>query len=231
VLWIIAALLFASLSEEPGATEGGRNALMVAVSQFRLLRKDPQLARFTVVRCLLLAIPLAPPFLVTLEGRTSGAPGVELGPLVVAAALATISSSYVWGRLADKSSRRVLGGSACIGAVGLAVAATIGAGIGERAGLTITSIFLLPALVFVLTIAEQGVRLGRGTHVVDMADAESRGAYTALSNTISGVVMLCAGVFGIFDQMFGGVTVLVLFGGMCVAAGWMASRLEEVQQG
>lgn len=231
VLWIAAALLFASLSEEPGATEGGRNALMVAVSQFGLLRKDPQLARFTTVRCLLLAIPLAPPFLVALEARTSGAPGVELGPLVVAAALATISSSYVWGRLSDKSSRRVLRVAACIGAGGLAVAATVGAGMGERAGLTITSIFLVPALVFVLTIAEQGARLGRSTHVVDMADAQRRGAYTALSNTISGVAMLCAGAFGIVDQMFGSVAVLVLFGAMCVAAGWMASGLEEVQQG
>ena len=42
----------------------------------------------------------------------------------------------------------------------------------------------------------QGVRLGRTTHVVDMADEDSRAAYTALSNTIIGVVLLAGGIFG-----------------------------------
>ncbi|MFP5407091.1 MAG: MFS transporter, partial [Gammaproteobacteria bacterium] len=193
-LWILAALLFASLAEAPGATEGGSNALSVAIAQFRLLREDPQLVRFTAVRCLLLAIPLAPPFLVALEGRSSGAQGVELGPLVIGSALATISSSYVWGRLADRSSRQVLVVAGLLGAASVAVAAALGAGLGAAVGLAVASTFVLPALVFVLTIAEQGVRLGRGTHVVDMADPQRRGAYAALSNTISGVVMLGAGV-------------------------------------
>src|SRR5690606_5794849 len=161
ILWILAALMFASLVEEPGATEGGRNALSMAIAQFALLRDDPQLLRFTVIRCLLLAIPLAPPFLVALEGRASGAEGVELGPLVFASALATILSSYVWGRLSDRSSRRVLVAAAGVGAVALAVAAAIGAGLGAGIGLSVASIAVVPVLVFVLTIAEQGMRLGR----------------------------------------------------------------------
>src|SRR5690606_2358971 len=192
ILLIVAALVFASLFEEPGATEGGRNALAMAIAQFRLLRDDPQLLRFTVIRCLLLAIPLAPPFLVALEGSAAGARDVELGPLVFASALATILSSYVWGRLADRSSRRVLVAAAGLGAVGLAVAAAIGAGLGGGLGLSVTSLLVVPVLVFVLTVAEQGMRLGRSTHVVDMADERRRAAYTALTNTISGVVMLGA---------------------------------------
>ena len=230
LLWIVAALSFASLAEEPGATEGGRNALTMAIAQFGLLRADPQLARFTIVRCLLLAVPLAPPFLVALEGGASGASGVELGPLVIASALANISSGYVWGRFADKSSRRVLVVSAWIGALSLAIATLIGAGLGAWAGLTVSSILVVPILVFVLTIAEQGVKLGRTTHVVDMASPERRGAYTALSNTISGVVMLGAGVFGIIAQMYGSVAVLALFGALCLVGVWLASGLEEVQR-
>jgi hypothetical protein len=89
---------------------------------------------------------------------------------------------------------------------------------------------VVPALVFALTIAEQGVKLGRTTHVVDMADAERRGAYTALSNTISGVVMLGAGVFGFIAQLFGSVTVLALFGAMCLLGTWLAGGLQEVQR-
>ncbi len=230
LLWIVAALLFASLAEEPGATEGGRNALTMAIAQFGLLRDDPQLTRFTIVRCLLLAVTLAPPFLVALEGGASNAAGVALGPLVIASALAKISSSYVWGRLSDRSSRRVLIVSAWIGALSLAIAALVGAGFTAWAGITITSFLVVPALVFVLTIAEQGVKLGRTTHVVDMANAERRGAYTALSNTISGVIMLGAGVFGILAQMYGTVAVLALLGVLCLLGVWLASGLEEVQQ-
>jgi hypothetical protein len=230
LLWIVAALSFASLAEEPGATEGGRNALTMAIAQFGLLREDPQLTRFTVVRCLLLAVPLAPPFLVALEGAASGAPGVELGPLVIASALANISSGYVWGRFADRSSRRVLVVSAWIGALSLAIAAAIGTGLGAWAGLTISSILVVPVLVFLLTIAEQGVKLGRTTHVVDMASAERRGAYTALSNTISGLLMLGAGVFGIIAQAFGSVAVLALFGASCLLGVGLASGLDEVQR-
>ncbi len=229
LLWIVAALVFASLAEEPGATEGGRNALTMAIAQFGLLREDPQLTRFTVVRCLLLAVTLAPPFLVALEGGASGATGVELGPLVIASALAKISSSYVWGRLSDRSSRRVLVVSAWIGAASLGIAAALGAGLGAWAGLTIASILVVPVLVFVLTISEQGVKLGRTTHVVDMADAQRRGAYTALSNTISGVAMLGAGIFGVIAQMFGSVAVLALFCLLCLLGVWLASGLEEVQ--
>jgi hypothetical protein len=112
----------------------------------------------------------------------------------------------------------------------LAVAAGLGAGLGTWAGLTIATVLVVPVLVFVLTIAEQGVKLGRTTHVVDMADAQRRGAYTALSNTISGVAMLGAGVFGLIAQMFGNVTVLALFGVLCLLGVWLASGLEEVQR-
>jgi hypothetical protein len=230
LLWIGSALLFASLTEQPGATEGGGNPLAVAIAQFGLLRQDPQLGRFIAIRGLLLATTLAPPFLLAMGGRVSGMQAVGLGSFVVAAALATISSSYVWGRLADVSSRRVMIIAGGLGAVGLAIAAAVGAGLGEPLGLGVSSPLALPALVFVLTIAEQGIRLGRTTHLVDMANPVRRASYTALSNTITGVLMLGAGVFGIVDQLFGEVAILLLFTLMCVVAVWMATGLEEVQR-
>lgn len=230
VLWIFAALVFASLAEVPGATEGGGNALTVAIRQFGLLRKDPQLVRFIAVRCLLMATALAPPFVIAMGGRESGDASPALGPFVVASALATILSSYVWGRLSDVSSRRVLVHAALLGAACLGAAAAVGSGLGAPLGIATDSPLVLAALVFAVTIAEQGVRLGRTTHIVDMSGAADRGAYTALTNTIGGVVMLGAGVFGFVDQRFGAETVLVLLAGMCVVAMRLASGLEEVQQ-
>lgn len=231
VLWIVAALLFASLAEAPGATEGGGNALAVAIRQFGVLRQDPQLVRFIAVRCLLLATALAPPFIVALGERESADAGTgTLGPFVIAAALATISSSYVWGRMSDVSSRRVLIVAAGMGAACLVLAAAIGEDFGVAFGIDADSMFALPVLVFVATIADQGVKLGRTTHVVDMAGTTDRGAYTALTNTIGGIAMLGAGVFGFVDQRFGAVTVLVLLAAMCVVAMRLASGLEEVQR-
>lgn len=51
-------------------------------------------------------------------------------------------------------------------------------------------LYVLPAIHFFLMISYQGVRLGRSTHIVDMADPETRAAYTALSNSIIGIVLL-----------------------------------------
>ena len=149
---------------------------------------------------------------------------------VLATALATISSSYVWGRLSDVSSRRVLVVAAAIGATCLGVAAAIGAGFARPLGIDADSVIVLPSLVFGATIADQGVKLGRTTHVVDMSDASSRGAYTALTNTIGGIATLAAGVFGLIDQYFGAAAVLVTLALMCVLAMKLASGLEDVQR-
>lgn len=43
--------------------------------------------------------------------------------------------------------------------------------------------------------------------------------------------MLGAGAFGFIDHMFGGVVVLVVFGGMCVVGTLLATGLAEVQRG
>ena len=230
LLWIGAGLLFASLAEAPGATEGGGNPLAVAVAQFGLLRSDPQLGRFVAIRGLLLATTLAPPFLVAMEGRSTGMQAVGLGAFVIASALAAISSSYVWGRLSDVSSRRVIIVAGLIGVAALLAAAAVGAGLGEPIGLSVASPLALPVLVFALSIAEQGIRLGRTTHVVDMADPARRGAYTALSNTITGLLTLGAGAFGLLAQRAGEVPLLLLFAAMAALAVWLARGLEEVQR-
>ena len=90
---------------------------------------------------------------------------------------------------------------------------------------------IMPAALFVLMLAHQGVRLGRSTHVVDMADEDSRAAYTALSNTIIGVLLLAGGVFGLIAEVIGYAGVLGLFALMCLAAIAAAASLREVQEG
>lgn len=225
-LWVVAAAVFASLAEAPGATGGGGNPLSVAVDQLSLLREDPQLVRFIATRGLLVATALAPPYILTLAGTTGSRTLGTLGPFVVAASLAAVSSTYLWGRFSDGSSRKVLVAASLLGAVALAMAAGAGVFARELADTPLA----MPFVLFVLMVAYQGVRVGRSTHIVDMADPETRAAYTALSNTIIGVILLGSSAFGALAQTKGESAVLGAFALMCLAAAGAARGLEEVQR-
>lgn len=238
-LWIFASVMFSSFAEESGATEGGGNPLTVASENFSLLIKDKQLIRFIVVRGLLIATALAPPFMVALSGNSDSSNGLQqnglqqsgfsnllsgLGPLVLASALASLLSSYVWGHLSDRSSRKVLIYSGLFAALALVLTA----GFDWQGWLHISAV--LPGLLFLLMIAYHGVRLGRSTHLVDMADSENRAAYTALSNTIIGILLLAGAVFSVIAEYFGLRAVMIVMALMCLLSSWIALGLNEVQQ-
>ena len=224
-LWIAAALLFSTLQEEAGATEGGRNPLKAALNNFTLLGSDKQLRRFILTRGLLISTALAPPFMVALGSAGKDTPTYGgLGLLVVASSGAALLSSYVWGRLADRSSRKVLIFSAA--AATLALGATLALNAAGR----LDAVWALPLVIFALMIAYQGVRLGRSTHLVDMATEETRAAYTALSNTLIGLLLLLGGGFSLLAEVAGldvVIGVLALMSAMAIAT---AFGLQEVQQ-
>jgi hypothetical protein len=48
-------------------------------------------------------------------------------------------------------------------------------------------------VLFLLNIAHAGVRIGRKTHVVDIAGGENKAEYVALSNTVIGILLLVVG--------------------------------------
>ncbi|MEH6792161.1 hypothetical protein [Parasphingorhabdus sp.] len=222
--WVASAALFATLKEKAGATEGGKNALKEALANLAYLRDDPQLARFILTRGLLTATALAPPFMIAV-GSEAGEGYDRLGFLVLASALASLLSSFVWGRLSDRSSRKVLVFSALV-AAGILTATSWLAFAGALAGG-----YIMPVLLFGLMIAYQGVRLGRSTHLVDMADQDSRAADTALSNTVIGLLLLAGGLFSLVASWFGGAVVLAIMAamsGLAIVAAW---GLEEVQRG
>lgn len=224
--WIAGALIFTGLREEPGATEGGRSAIRAAIDNLNYLKTAPQLRLFIFTRGLLTATALAPPFLVAASSGNDEAYG-ELGLLVFASALASLLSSFVWGRLADRSSRMVLAAAAAGGALALGAAATLGMiGALNAFGGEV----LPPLLLFILMVSYQGVRLGRSTHLVDMADEETRAPYTAISNTAIGVLLLAGGAFGWLADAASPDVVLAVMAGMCAAAVLFALGLEEVQR-
>ncbi|SEQ98382.1 hypothetical protein SAMN05421690_10057 [Nitrosomonas sp. Nm51] len=225
ICWLLAAFVFGLIREEPGATTGDINGLAAVIAQLGLLRSDAQLRRLIVTRTLLLSTALAPPFYIALSGDSAASGLGTLGTFMIAASAASLCSTYIWGRFSDRSSRLVLILAATLAALGNAAAAF--------AALIMPTMLeessLLPALLFVLMIAHQGVRLGRSVHVVDMADRDNRATYTALSNSIVGLVLLAGGVFGVIAQWLGIGVVLAIFTSMAALAIVAAAGLNDVQ--
>lgn len=222
VSWAVAAAIFAGLAEERGANDGGANGWRAAIENLRYLREDSQLARFILARGLLTSTALAPPYLVVMASGAGGAALEGLGALVAASALAGLVSSYFWGRLADISARKVLILTGLTGAGALALALGFNA-----AGLAQT-FWALPLALFVLALAHQGVRLGRSTYLVDMAHQDRRAIYTAISNTVIGVLLLASGIFGAVAALAGPQATLILFTLMAFGGAWVAYGLAEL---
>ena len=226
LLWLIAVFAFSAIREQPGATEGGGNALRVALDNLRLLRDDRPFRLFVFGRVSLLAVALAPPFYVLLAQQMASGDPADLGLLVIASGLAAALSSPFWGALGDRSSRRVMAlAAAGAGLLGLGVAA---AAYTEQAWMGHGWVH---ALIFlVLTVMHSGVRLGRKLYLVDMATERTRAAYVAISNSVIGVMMLLGGLVGLLADRFGLVAVVGLLGAWSLLAAWEAARLPEVSE-
>lgn len=226
LLWIVAATVFSSIKEQPGATEGGGNALSVALAQLRILRDDQHFRRFVITRALLLSVALAPPFYVLIAQQESDAGLAGLGVLIIANGLAASVSSPFWGYLGDRSARAVM-----------AIAAT-GAGllgVVTWTALTwqwtwLTSELGLAAIFLLLNVMHGGVRLGRKVYLVDMSDSQNRAAHVAVSNTVIGVLMFFGGLFGLLGGWLGYPAVVLLLGLLSLLAAGYAMRLPQVSE-
>jgi MFS family permease len=221
--WLLAVALFAAIVEAPGATQGGGNALVAALQSLSLLRSDVELRRFVVARALLLSVALAPPFYVLLaQQRSAGVTG--LGLLIVASGLASSLSAPLWGRMGDRSSRRVMViGAAAAGGLGLATWML------ETAGLPLMdSPWTYAGLFLLIAVFHSGVRLGRKVYLVDMATQDSRSAYVAISNTVIGAAMLAGGAVGLVADLLQSAAVIALLGVVSLFAAFYIARLPEV---
>lgn len=221
VLWLAAAALFARLSEPDAKTRRDKDAAFQELVQ--PLWDDKELQTYIATRGLLISTALAPPFLVMLGNLGSRELG-NLGLLIIASSLASIVSSYVWGAMSDRSSRETL-----IVASGAAAMTYIIAAASSFAQLGALNAYLIPILVFLAQIAYEGARAGRKTHLTDM-DAQGRTAvYTALSNTVIGVMLVFGGLLGFVADAYGPSTVLLIlaiFSGFATLTAW---QLSEVQ--
>ena len=185
--WFFASIAIWAIREEPGATEGGSNAGIEALKSLRLLKEDKAFRNFVIVRTLLLSVSLGAPVLIILaQNALSNA--ALIGLFLIVSGLANSVSGYVWGRLADYSSRTLLAITSGINALAGIVVLII-----LQIEAEISALVLFLSAYFTVSVCLAGVRLGRKTLLVDMATTENRSAYVAVSNTAIGFLILIVG--------------------------------------
>jgi hypothetical protein len=224
VMFLLGALVFAGIREQPGATTGGGNALEEALSSLSLLRTDADFRRYLITRIGLLTLALAPPFYVLLLQQSADTALSGLGLLIIASGLAGTVSAPIWGRLSDRSARLVIALSAALGGItGLATWLVARGGL-DSSWLTP----VLAGLFLLLNIAHSGVRLGRKVYLVDLAHGGNRAAMVAVSNTIIGVAMLLGGGIGLLADLYDTAALIGLLGLGSLVVAWYALGLREV---
>ncbi|MEJ6398529.1 MFS transporter [Yoonia sp. 208BN28-4] len=220
-LWVLAAVLFSRLDEPEADTDNDDGRPLSDL--VKPLWDDSEFQVYLATRALLISTALAPPFLVMLGNLGEGGPG-NLGVLLIASSLAAILSSYFWGALSDRSSRQTLMIAAAAACATFLIAAAVGfIGLGELKAVAI------PALIFAAQIAYNGARAGRKTHLTDMDAGGRTAVYTALSNTLIGVMLLAGGLLGFVADAFGPAVVLAILGAFSGFAVLTAWQLSEVQ--
>ena len=224
--WALNALCAAAIIEEPGATGGGANAWDSVKTGLALMRDDADFRHFNITRALLLSSALALPYVALMGQQRTGTDLGGLGLLIVVSGLAGMVASPIWGKRSDVSSKTVMRD----GAVGTAVCCLLGASLSGWPESVATTVWPYALVYALLVIVHSGVRLGRKTYIIDMAGSDNRALYVALSNTITGILMLAVGgVVGALAQWLGSDGLLLVLAAIAAIAAATAQRLPDVE--
>lgn len=222
LLWLAGAAAFSRVTELGGETAGGRNAIADAWRRMSLLATDAPFRRFVITRACLLCSALSAPYYVVLAREQPGASGLLLGSFLIAAGSASLVSGPVWGRFADRSSKHVMIVAGLIsGGVGMLVVAVV-----NFAPTAAAQPAFFPAAYFVLSVAHNGVRVGRKTYVIDLAGGNRRTDYVSVSNTVIGLVLLAAGASGALSSVLAISDIVLVLSVLGLGGAWLGTYLK-----
>lgn len=186
--WLAAGAVYARVQEARGDRDESEARSRPLAAAWSLLREDAAFRRFVLARALLLVSALAPPFVVTLAADR-GTAGLEgLGPFVISSGIAALVGGRLWGGMSDRSSRLTMS----IAAAAASVVVLVYLAILQVEGAADLAL-LHPVAYLLLALSHTGVRIGRKTYVVDLAEGNQRTNYVAVSNSAMGVLLLVAG--------------------------------------
>lgn len=225
IMWLLAAVIYSFIKEFPNTKSDNSSTEKSFYQKLKLIKTDTAFRNFIITRSLLLCSALTAPYYIVLAQKFLGKQNYILGLFIIASGLAAIVSAPVWGRMADKSSKKVM-----------TIAATITCILGLAFFLIIqflpslrNSTWLYPLSFFILGIAHSGVRLGRKTYVVDMATGDKRIEYVAVSNTVIGFILLITGGISAMISNYSAEWIILLLSILCTIGVITSFNLPEVQ--
>lgn len=208
MLWLLGAALYSLVKEPlPDDAEAEPEVVSDLKKRLSLVLDDSVFRNFIICRCLLLGSALASPLLVVLGQKHTGTL-ISLVGFVLASGLASGVSSFLWGKLADRSGSltMAIGGLTCtlFGIAGIFIALWF-------EGLS-DSPWCWPVLFLLFNLGYAGVRVGRKTWVVDAAEGDRRTDYVSASNTL---IALCIILMGLLTSAFHSFSPLIPLGIYC----------------
>lgn len=225
LLWLLAALIYATINEFPGETSGGRNGLKEALLKIKIVKTDKVFRKFLIARSLLLCSALVAPFYIVLAQKYMGSKSILLAIFILTNGLASAISAPYWGKSADVSSKKVLVQAALIASVlGFFVF-----GITAWVPLIRNQMWFYPIVYFILGIAHDGVRLGRKTYIVDIATGDKRTEYVAVGNTLIGVILLITGGISALLSLISVEGIILGLSVLGLIGAYASSKLDEVK--
>lgn len=244
VLWALSASTYSRVVEpagegrsrrgakDHGAAAGGASEESTTwfADAARLFRDDATFRKFVTVRGLLLVSSLSPPFIVSMSVASGTGALAGLGGFILASGVASLVGGRVFGRLADRSSRLLMAGAATA-ASAVAVALVLAVSIPGFDGGSALGATVFVGAYFLLTLLHSGVRVGRKTYVVDVAEGDLRTTYVAVGNTAMGIILLVVGGISSALAVLGVQWALVFLAVLGVIGAVSAVTMPEVSRG
>ena len=196
----------------------------------QLFRDDPTFRRFISVRGLLLVSSLSPPFIVSMSVASGTGALTGLGGFILASGVASLIGGRIFGRMADRSSRLLMARAASAASV-VAVALVLVVALPGFDGGSAVGAAVFVGAYFLLTLLHSGVRVGRKTYVVDVAEGDTRTAYVAVGNTTMGLILLVVGGISSALALLGARWALIFLAVLGLIGAASALRMPEVSRG
>lgn len=236
VFWVVVAVIYAGVREpadEPDQNDSpGRKRSRDPnwlVHMLQLVRDDKPFRHFVLVRGLLLVSALSPPFVVSLSIQSGSNNLGSLSGFIIASGVAALLGGRIFGRLADKSSKRLMTAGAGFASVIILVTVLLAA-LPDFTGRKWWGAVVFVGAYFLLTLTHTGVRMGRKTYLVDMAEGDRRTTYTAVSNSAMGIVLLLVGGISSLLAIVHTSWALVFLAGLGLFGVFAGARMPEVSR-
>jgi len=179
--------------------------------------------RFVIARILFLSVELAIPFYVIHFADQHKGTSNALGIFVIATSLGLAVGGLIWSRYSRWPLSHVM--SLAAGIASVAALFAIGVEYWGHTGY----ILLCAVVFFFVSIADQGISSARKIYIANVATADERAYYIAISDTLVGAVaVLIAFLLGILAQFHDGVWPIVVLGSINVITAFFALGLRDM---